>query len=92
MRRVAAIASSAGVLGAGALIAAPVPVTAADCGRLNGGVLKAKGAVNSCRKARSIVEDFLKHRKPSVQGYLCKGGSTKVVCALDEKRITWKRS
>ena len=91
MKRISATIALTAALAA-ALIAMPGPATAADCGRLNGGTMKTKGNVSSCRKARTIVKEFMKTRNSSIQGYRCSGSSVRVECKLDRKRINWKRS
>ena len=73
------------------MLIGPAPLMAADCGQYKGGKLTTKGAVNSCDKARRIVRDYLKYRVPSIQGFTCNGGDRKVVCALDRKRVIWKK-
>jgi hypothetical protein len=88
LKRLSATIALAGAL-AVAMIAIPGPAAAAYCGKLNGGTVKTKGQVSSCRKARSIVKEFLKTRNSSIQGYRCSGSSRRVECKLDRKRIIW---
>jgi hypothetical protein len=73
------------------MIAIPGTAAAADCGKLNGGTVKTKGGVASCRKARAIVKEFMKTRKSAIQGYKCGGSSQRIECRLDRKRIIWSR-
>ncbi len=73
-----------------ALVAGPSAATAANCGNYQGSPVKTKGPVE-CSKAKSIVAEFVKVNKKSIQGYTCKGTDTNVFCKLDKKEISWKK-
>jgi hypothetical protein len=89
MRRVLATIASTVALGA-ALLATPGSATAGNCGNYAGSAVIATGDV-ACRKAKAIVKEFLKVRKSSIQGYRCKGSSSRVHCKLDAKTISWRK-
>jgi hypothetical protein len=59
-----------------------------------GGGVTVKGGT-ACWKAKSIVKEFKKTRKPHVQGFDCSGQRSggrwvEVTCTLLNKRIHWK--
>jgi hypothetical protein len=89
MRRVLTVVISCGVLGV-AVFGGPSAASAANCGNYAGGAVITKGDVN-CRKAKAIVKEFLKVRKSRIQGFNCKGSSTRVSCKSGDKQITWKK-
>jgi hypothetical protein len=78
-----------GALGA-ALLAGPSAAPAANCGNYSGSPVITKGDI-ACRKAKAIVKEFIKVRKPRIQGFNCKGSSTKVTCKSGAKQISWKK-
>jgi hypothetical protein len=79
-----------GALGA-ALIATTGPAAAAEnCGAYAGGDVIVKGGV-PCRKAKAIVKEFIKVRKSRIQGFNCKGSSTKVNCKSGSKTVKWQK-
>ena len=74
----------------GLAVLAPGAVAARNCG---GGVT-VTGAVD-CGKAKRIVKEFIRTRKPNIQGYRCSGRSsggrlTVVNCRLQARLIHWK--
>ena len=89
MKKVWVTVLLAGALGV-ALLAGPTSAPAANCGNYAGSPVITKGNV-PCRKAKAIVKEFIKVRKPSIQGYNCKGSATKVFCRADAKTISWKK-
>ena len=78
-----------GALGV-ALLAGPSSAPAANCGNYAGSPVITKGEV-PCRKAKAIVKEFLKLRKPDIQGWDCKGSSSRVYCSIPGKSIRWRK-
>jgi hypothetical protein len=89
MKKLLAVMALAGALGVG-LLAGPSAAPAANCGDYAGSPVITTGDV-ACRKAKAIVKEFIKVRKPSIQGYRCKGSATRVYCRADAKSISWKK-
>ena len=89
MKKVLAVVALTGALGV-ALLAGPGSAPAANCGDYAGSPVITKGDV-ACRKAKAIVKEFLKVRKPSIQGFHCKGSATKVYCQAGGKSVSWKK-
>jgi hypothetical protein len=89
MKRLLTTALLAGILCTALLIAASASA-AVNCG---GGVTVKGGT--ACWKAKSIVKEFKKTRKPHIQGFDCNGRSSGgrlvvVNCKLQDKRIHWE--
>ena len=89
MKKLWVVMVLAGALGV-ALLAGPSSAPAANCGDYAGSPVITKGDV-ACRKARAIVKEFIKVRKPSIQGYNCKGSASEVYCKAGAKQISWKK-
>ena len=89
MKKLWVVMVLAGALGV-ALLAGPSSAPAANCGDYAGSPVITKGDV-ACRKAKAIVKEFIKVRKPSIQGFNCRGSATKVFCTAGAKEISWKK-
>jgi hypothetical protein len=89
MRRLLAVLASTAALGT-ALLALPGSAAAGNCGNFAGSAVIATGDV-PCRKAKAIVKEYLKLRKPDIQGWDCKGSSSSVYCSTPGKSIRWRK-